>query len=427
MKQASKISQRCAKASQGRGRLKVGNTTRLRSAKLKHASNIFVINPSHSHPFFIQRLRNRRIILASWLLSLLLNVLILYLFTLLPQRHPKTVDDALEVDTVVLPTERSPKARVAPRSQLTRTRQTVKVTPPKQRSTPRLTLPVAARARPAEQIEPMLTSPEETMPIESNQIAIDLNTRLASSVPNTTVGSKVESARNKGISVETPARKGSRLDNLRGEVGASPQAEVRGSGREISGYYYIATVQHEDAVDMVRNKVLERLAAAMNRWTKVHTKLLPKNTLLADSDIQRIPLVYITATSAFAFSEQERENLKTYLQNGGTLLFSDLSRHWGNEGPVANSIRFELWKILGESVGFHPVEPGEPICNSFFEFKKGAPLVDKKRGQFFALRLNGRIAVFYDAAGLGLKWMENDADEKWMRWGVNLIVYTLTN
>lgn len=406
-----------------------GDTTHLQSAVRKHASNILVINPSHSHPFFMQRLRSHRIILASWLLSLLLNILILYLLTLFPQRHPKTADDALQVDAVIVPTERSPKTRVTPRSRLARSSQPIKVTPPKQRSAPTHAVPLVTYARLTERVphEPMLSSPDEAMPTETNQIAFDLNNRLTDSIPNVSVRSKVESGRKKSLSVDAPARKEGGLDKLRGEIGASPQVQVSGSGREMQGHYHVATVQHEDAADSARTKVLSRLVGAMNRWTKVRTKLLPGYTLLADPEIQRIPLVYITATSAFAFSEQERANLNTYLQNGGTLLFSDLSEDWGNKGAIANSIRFELWKILGESADLRPVAPGESVCNSFFEFKKGPPLVEKKRGQFYVLRLDGRIAVFYDAAGLSLKWMENDADEKWMRWGVNLIVHTLTN
>ena len=409
--------------------MKGGATTHLQSVKRKHASNALVINSSHSHSFLIQRPRSHRITLTSWLLSLLLNVLILYLLTLLPQRHPETPDDALQVDTVVVPTERSPKLRLTPRSRLSRSSQPIKAAPLQQRSTPPSTLPLVTYARPTERVshEPMLTSPDKAMPIKGNQIAIDLNARLAASIPDTPVSSKIESARNKTLSVDAPARKEGWLDKLRGEVGVPPQAQVRGSGRELSGHYHIATVQHEDAADTGRTKVLGRLIGAMNRWTNVRTKLLSGNTPLADPEIERIPLIYITAISAFTFSEQERTNLETYLQNGGTLLFSDLSQDWGNEGAVANSIRFELWKILGESVELHPVEPGEPICNSFFEFKKGPPLVEKKRGQFSVLRLDGRIAVFYDAAGLGLKWMENDPDEKWLRWGVNLIVHTLAS
>lgn len=406
-----------------------GDSMHLQSAERKQAPAILARYPSHSNAFLSQRPRRFRITLTSWLLSLLFNVLILYLFTLLPQRHPETSDDALQVDMVIVPTERSPKTRVNPRSRLARSSQPVKMTAPKQRSASSPAVPLVTYARPTERVphEPMLTSHDQTMPVEANQISNNLNASLTDSIPNATVRSNVKSGRKKSLSVDAPARKEGWLDKLRGEIGTPPQAQVSGSGREIQGHYHVATVQHEDAADSVRTKVLGRLVGAMNRWTKVRTERLPGYTRLADPEIQRIPLVYITATSAFAFSEQERANLNTYLQNGGTLLFSDLSQDWGNKGAIANSIRFELWKILGESAGFHPVEPGEPICNSFFEFKKGPPLVDKKRGQFYALRLDGRIAVFYDAAGLSLKWMENDADEKWMRWGVNLIVHTLAS
>ena len=406
-----------------------GDTTLLQSAKRKQVPDNLVTYPSNSNAFPNQRQRRFRITLTSWLLSLLFNVLILYLFTLLPQRHSETTDDALQVDTVIVPTERSLKARVTPRSSLTRSNQPIKMTPPQQRTAPSPTVPLVTYARPTERVRlnPMLRSPDETIPIEDNQISADLNARLTDSVPNASAHSNVESGRKKSLFVDAPARKEGWLDKLRGEIGAPPQAQVSGSGREIQGHYHVATVLHEDAADAVHTKVLSRLVGAMNRWTRVHTKLLPGHTPLADPVIQRIPLVYMTATSAFAFSEQERANLNTYLQNGGTLLFSDLSQDWGNKGAIANSIRFELWKILDVRADLRAVESGEPVCYSYFEFKKGPPLVDKKRGQFYVLQLNGRIAVFYDAAGLGLKWMENDADEKWMRWGVNLIVHTLAN
>ena len=83
---------------------------------------------------------------------------------------------------------------------------------------------------------------------------------------------------------------------------------------------------------------------------------------------------------------------------GGPLLFSDISSEWGTQGAVANSVRFELWKILNDSAEFHPITRENPVCASFFQFKKGVPHVDKKRGEFYAVELNGRIAVFYDAA-----------------------------
>ena len=240
------------------------------------------------------------------------------------------------------------KLRLTPRSRLSRSSQPIKMTAPQQRSASSPAVPLVTYARPTERVphEPLLSSSDESMRIEDNQISVDLNARLTDSIPNASVRSKIESARNKSLSVDAPPRKEGWLDRLRGEAGAVPQAQVSGSGRELSGHYHIATVQHEDAADTGRTKVLGRLIGAMNRWTNVRTKLLSGNTPLADPEIEGIPLIYIMATSAFTFSEQERANLETYLQNGGTLLFSDLSQDWGNEGAVANSIRFELWKIL---------------------------------------------------------------------------------
>jgi len=201
---------------------------------------------------------------------------------------------------------------------------------------------------------------------------------------------------------------------------------IRGTGRGVAGYYDIVTVRYEDTADVIRAGMLSNLVRAMNRWTNVRTRLLPESIPLDDPAIRHIPILFIAVRGAFAFSEKERANLKGYLQGGGTVFFSDISSNWGDRGAVANSIRFELWRTLGDISSLRPVGRDDPICFSFFPFKKGPPLVDEERGQFYVLRLNGRIAVIYDAAGIGLRWMKSGENERWLRWGVNLIVYTLT-
>jgi hypothetical protein len=248
----------------------------------------------------------------------------------------------------------------------------------------------------------------------------------AVSRPNFSVGgSPIVGRPNLEGTVAAPNRSTGILDKIQRKAGNAAQVEVRGSGREISGYYNIVMVQYEDTADAIRAQALSRLVYAMNRWTNIRTQLLSETMPLASPEIHQIPLVYIAARDAFTFSEKERANLRSYLQSGGTLLFSDVSTAWGIDGPVANSIRFEVWKIVGETSHFVPINRKDAVCHSFFEFKKGTPYVVKKRGEFYALRLNGRIAVFYDAAGIGLKWGENADNEKWLEWGVNLIVHTL--
>jgi hypothetical protein len=375
--------------------------------------------------------KSRRTTFTSWILSLLLNALLLCLLALLTPQSQLTQEIGLQAELFSAQHQAPSKPRLAVRPRLTRPSQSISVSSTQSLSSPTpAAVPLTTHARyitPAPN-EPTLTSADEPVLTNPIDLSLDLAVPRNVSIQNAPMTGGGATSRSTGdSSVHTPRRAGARIQKSQGEAEATPQAQVRGSGQEMSGYYDIATVQYEDTADAMRGQALSHLALAMNRWTKVRTRLLPGSTPLADPAIQRIPLVYIAARSAFAFSEEERANLRTYLQNGGTLLFSDISPEWGIQGPVANSIRFELWKILGENAQLRPIVREDTVCASFFKFKKGVPLEAKGRGEFYALWLNGRIAVFYDAAGLGLKWMEDKGDEKWLQWGVNLIVYTLVS
>lgn len=367
--------------------------------------------------------RRRRIAAAAWLLSLALNAIVLFWVAMLPTPQP-AAETALQVNFVSLPKPSPLKRRAKPRRQVTAIG-LAKKSPIDRRVT-------AVSLRPAPlttQTTTIVHSPAQVVLNPLSETEFQANKELdadAVSRPNLSMGSSPIVGRSnfEGM-VSAPNRATGILEKIQRKAGNTAQVEVRGSGQEISGYYNIVVVQYEDTADAIRAQALNRLMYAMNRWTNIRTQLLSETMPLASPDIHQIPLVYIAARDAFAFSEKERANLRNYLQSGGTLLFSDVSTAWGIDGPVANSIRFEIWKIVGETAHFVPIDRKDAVCRSFFEFKKGAPRVVRKRGEFYALRLNGRIAVLYDAAGIGLKWGENAENEKWLEWGVNLIVHTI--
>ena len=370
------------------------------------------------------RVANRRRIAATaWLLSLVLNALILFWVAMLPSPQP-FAETAIQVDVVSLPNPSPLKRRTKPRRQLVEVEMNQK-SPINRRvaAAPLRTGPLAT------QTATVVHSPARVslnpMAETELQTKVELSADGVSQPKLSVGGSPIVGRSDIGGTVSAPNRAAGILDKIQSNAADTAHVEVRGSGQEIAGYYNIVVVQYEDAADAIRAQALNRLVYAMNRWTKVRTQLLPETMPLASPDIQQIPLVYIAARDAFTFSEKERANLRSYLQSGGTLLFSDISAVWGIDGPVANSIRFEVWKIVGETAHFVPINRKDAVCRSFFEFKKGAPRVVKKRGEFYTLRLNGRIAVFYDAAGIGLKWGENSENEKWLEWGVNLIVHTI--
>jgi hypothetical protein len=235
-------------------------------------------------------------------------------------------------------------------------------------------------------------------------------------------------------------------DGLLKEMTEPPLAQVDGSGKSISGYFNISQVKYEDTSDVIRTTALRNLARTMNRWTMIETKVLPDPISLDDKEIFRVPLIYIASHSAFAFSHKERQNLRDYLYNGGFLLFSDISdlpaplvrmfnprtsRQAGEQmlnGPVANSIQFELWKILGNDYNLQPITNKHPLNVSFFDFSRNLP-VETNNGQtgLFGISLTNRLTVLYDASGYGLTWVKNDdKDDKALKFGVNIIVYVLT-
>ncbi len=222
----------------------------------------------------------------------------------------------------------------------------------------------------------------------------------------------------------TPARSGSWMEKMRKEI-TSPDARITGEGKEISGYYNISQVKYEDTADAVRTAALGHLAKAMNRWTKVKTKVLEDMIELDDKKLQEIPLVYIASNAAFAFSEKERENLRNFFYNSGFLLFSDISDERSPDGPVANSIQFELWKILGGDYNLRQITKAHPLNVTFFQFSN-LP-IKGKNAKLWGISLKGRLSVLYDAAGLGLAWAKGDKeDEQILKLGVNIIAYALT-
>ena len=217
---------------------------------------------------------------------------------------------------------------------------------------------------------------------------------------------------------------GQRGSGIGGQVGDAiasrqPKALISGSGDKLSGYYNISLVRYEDTSDTISTDALTQLAVAMNRWTQIRTKVIKEPIMLDDPELLQVPMIYITSQRAFAFSERERENLQTYFARGGFLLFSNAAVSDSEARGVANSIEFELWKVLSGA---------------------GHDLVDARRSEIYSsffilssnsLRLRGaspddRISVIYEDSGYGFAWAEENPRELYLKLGVNVIVYALT-
>jgi hypothetical protein len=204
-----------------------------------------------------------------------------------------------------------------------------------------------------------------------------------------------------------------------GSVGKIANINVTGSGKEATGYYNISLVRYEDTSDNVSPEALTQLAGAMNKWTKVKTKVIQKPLKLDDPILDRVPLIYITSKRPFAFSERERENLRRYFSVGGFMIFSNTAENETASMEVANSIGFELWKILGEPAhNLSTVEKKHPLYNNFFDLQK------TKLPELLGITISNRIVVIYEDTGYANAWISGK-DDSFLKMGVNIIAYAL--
>lgn len=350
--------------------------------------------------------------LNSFLLSLAFNLALLLALSLYREHIYPQSEDEVSVNFVSLPRARLKRRSVivpprflSPNTQQTPSTQVdVRITDRIKSSRPDPTVPIGMDT--SDRLSPDMLSPA----FSEHGAAISLSASTGAW------------KRGNGVS-SRPIRSGSgdRSGQMAGRImPRQPRAIITGSGDMLKGYYNISLVKYEDTSDVISADALTQLAIAMNRWTQVRTKVIREPIMLDDPELLHVPLVYITSRRAFAFSERERENLQKYLTGGGFLLFSNTADSEDEARGVANSIEFELWKILdGASSDLMDIGNEHQIYSSFFDLP--GPL--NLRG----IALNDRVIVIYEDSGYGFAWHEgrDSKREPYLKLGVNIIAYAL--
>ena len=348
----------------------------------------------------------RRDTLNSFLISLFLNLALLLALSLYREHTEPQVDDSLAVSFVSLP-----------RTHLQR--RSLDLLPRE------MSVSIPRDMEPVKSI--LLT--REIAPTQSDSVSImstNPTSRRDPNVPSSPVISRRPSVSPLSSPVEAPKRRTGSARRGAGENigqvgrGITPRQPMAGLSKDLRGYYNISLVRYEDTSDTVSADALRQLAGAMNRWTKIKTKVIKEPIMLDDPELLRVPLVYITSRRAFAFSERERENLRKYLANGGFLLFSNTAGSESQARGVMNSIEFELWKVISSPThDLVNIDEENQLYASFFGLSDSLTL----RG----VPMDGRFGVIYEDSGYGAAWVAEGGDsEEYLKLGVNIIAYALT-
>lgn len=151
---------------------------------------------------------------------------------------------------------------------------------------------------------------------------------------------------------------------------------------------------------------------------------------LATDNLFIYPLVFLTGHGNINLTEQEINNLKTYLENGGFLFIDD-------DYGLDQYIHKQMKKVFPEQE-FIELPFSHGIYSSHFKFNNGVPKIhehDDKPPRGYGLFYQGRLCVFYAyESNIGDGWVDsnvyNDPEEvreNALKMGTNIIVWALTN
>jgi len=138
----------------------------------------------------------------------------------------------------------------------------------------------------------------------------------------------------------------------------------------------------------------EEFLSTVASETSINTSRKFKAVKLAEKEIFHFPFAVITGEGAFTLTEDERKNLKQYLEKGGFLLASAgcSSKEWGDSFAREIEALFPNHKLA-------EVPMAHPIFRTIFEVNR----LDMSHGgeaKLYGLTLGGKIVLVYSPDGL---------------------------
>ena len=218
--------------------------------------------------------------------------------------------------------------------------------------------------------------------------------------------------------------------------------------RNIKGFFNMTVIDY-DLADKSSDRfptAVEELMRYIRDHSRVNARIEGTTLRLSDPTVMKAPFIYLTGNSAvFQFTQTEKENLGEYLKNGGFLFAEEIRQAHpetgldGKNAGVQGTLFDRQFKALMEDPDvlgsdgskWQKIPKDHDLYYSFFDFEDGPPMGGAPGGNVFdleMLELRGRVAVVFSDLNISWYWGDPNADarERGLQFGVNLIVYALT-
>ncbi|MFT6826412.1 MAG: hypothetical protein ACJAYD_000970 [Patiriisocius sp.] len=189
----------------------------------------------------------------------------------------------------------------------------------------------------------------------------------------------------------------------------------------------IAVLKYSGGGDWYSNpSAISNLAVFCNKEINTTLSTKPKKVSPNSIDIFEYPFLHMTGHGNVFFSEEDIENLRSYLNSGGFLHIDD------NYG-MDQYLRKEISKLFPNET-LQELPANHPLFSYPYKFPDGLPKIhehDNARPQGLVIEKQGRIVLLYTfESDLGDGWedeeVHNDPPEvrlKALRMGANIITY----
>lgn len=199
--------------------------------------------------------------------------------------------------------------------------------------------------------------------------------------------------------------------------------------------FVFATVQYDsgdwDSAPLVPPNIIDSVA----RYTSIPVRPTGIIVALSSRELFRYPFIYLTGHLPVRFSEQERTNLRTYVDRGG-FLFVDDHNH-----DIDGAFHKTATEEIARAVGPLRELPNEHVLyRAFFTFEDGPPTTSHELNgwgdnlvhkHLLAVEREERIAVLYSNKDYSSEWSYHPDNKRFLsidntRFGVNIVVHALT-
>jgi hypothetical protein len=199
--------------------------------------------------------------------------------------------------------------------------------------------------------------------------------------------------------------------------------------------FVFATVQYEsgdwDSAPLVPANLIDSVA----RYTSIPVAPTGVIVALSSADALRYPFLFMTGHLPVRLTDQERTNLKRFVDRGG-LLFVDDHNH-DIDGAFHKTATEELQRAAGPLVS---VPRRHALYSCFFPFPDGPPNTSHELNgwgdnlihpELKAVMRGDRIGILYSNKDYSSEWSYHPENKRFYsvdntRFGVNVIVYAHT-